>query len=319
MALIMGLVAAPLWSRAAWPQQYPGRAIRIVVPFSAGAPDTVARIIGRQLSVQLGQPVVTENHPGANGVTGTYEVVKAPPDGYTLLLVSSSFAVNPSIHLNLPYDPINDLAPITAICANEGYFLVVNPSVPAKTVSDLIAIARDPASQLSYGSPGIGNTLHLAAALLNARAGTEMAHVPYRGAGPAITDLVSGQIQMMFVTAPLGLPYIRARRLRALAYTNAERSTLLPDVPTMEQAGFPGFVLDGGWYGLFAPAKTPADIVARLHREVATALATAEVRERFAPLALDPIGSAPEEFKSFVAAQISMYGELVRVAKIEPQ
>jgi len=313
-------IAAPVWSRAVWTQDdFPARALHLIVPFSYGAPDTVARIIGRRLSAQLGQPVVTENRPGANGVTGTFEVVKAPPDGYTLLVVSSSFAVNPSIHLNLPYDPINDLEPVTAICANEGYFLVVNPSVPAQTVSELITLARDPASQLSYGSPGIGNTLHLVAALLNARAGTTMAHVPYRGAGPAITDLVGGQIQMMFVTAPLGLPYIRAGGLRALAYTNAKRSPLLPDVPTMEEAGFPGFVLDGGWYGLFAPARTPADIAARLHREVATALATAEVREQFAGLALDAIGNPPEEFKTFVAAQIRMYAEMVRVAKIEPQ
>jgi len=161
--------------------------------------------------------------------------------------------------------------------------------------------------------------LHLAGALLNARAGIDMAHVPYRGAGPAITDLLGGQIQLMFVTTPLGLQHIQAGRLRPLAYTNARLAAFLPDVPTMEEAGFPGFVLDGGWYGLFVPAKTPGDIVARLHREVASALTTSEVRERFAPLALDPIGSPPATFRPFVAAQIAMFGELVRLAKIEPQ
>ncbi len=317
LVTLLGALAA--LTIAAPAQQYPGRAIRIVVPFSAGAPDTVARIIGQQLSVQLGQPVVTENRPGANGVTGTHEVVKAAPDGYTLLVVSSSFAVNPSIYRKLPYDPAGDLEAITAICATEGYVLVVHPSVPARTVQELIALARDPASRLSYGSPGVGNTLHLAGALLNARAGVDMAHVPYRGAGPAITDLIGGQIQVMFVTTPLGLQHIQSGKLRPLAYTNAKRASFLPDVPTMEEAGLPGFVMDGGWYGLFAPAGTPPDIVKRLHREVATALATNEVRERFAPLALEPIGTPPAEFKTFVAAQIRMFSELVRVAKIEPQ
>ena len=316
---LLASLSAPLWSSPAFAQAYPAHAIRLVVPFSAGAPDTVARIIGQQLSVQLGQPVITENRPGANGVTGTSEVVKSAPDGYTLLVVSSSFAVNPSIYRKLPYDPLHDLEPVTAICATEGYILVVHPSVSATTVQELIALARKPGSNLSYGSPGVGNTLHLTGALLNARAGTDMAHVPYRGAGPAITDLVGGQIQVMFVTTPLGLAHIQAGRLRPLGYTNAHRASFLPNVPTMEEAGFPGFVLDGGWYGLFAPAGTPGDIVARLHHEVEVALKSSEVRERFAPLALDPIGSPPAEFKTFVAGQVKMFGELVRLAKIEPQ
>ena len=318
-AALLGSLSVPLLARGACAQAYPSRAIRIVVPFSAGAPDTVARIIAQQLNAQLGQPVITENRPGANGVTGTGEVAKAAPDGYTLLVVSSSYAVNPSIYRKLPYDPLHDLEPITSICATEGYILVVHPSVPAKSVQELVALAQTPNSNLSYGSPGVGNTLHLVGALLNARAGTDMAHVPYRGAGPAITDLVGGQIQVMFVTTPLGWPHIEAGQLRPLAYTNAHRSPLLPDVPTMEEAGFPGFVLDGGWYGLFAPAGTPADIVARLHHEVGVALKSDEVRERFAPLGLDAIGSPPAEFKAFVAAQVKTFAELVRLAKIEPQ
>src|SRR5262245_51065409 len=318
-AALLVALSAPLWPRISFAQAYPSRAIRLVVPFSAGAPDTVARIIGQQLNVQLGQPVITENRPGANGVTGTSEVVKAPPDGYTLLVVSSSFAVNSSIYRKLPYDPLHDLEPVTAICGTEGYILVVHPSVPAKTLPELIALVRQPNSALSYGSPGVGNTLHLVAALLNARVGGNMAHVPYRGAGPAITDLVAGQIQVMFVTTPLGLQHIPAGRLRPLAYPNARRAAFLPDVPTMEEAGLPGFVLDGGWYGLFAPARTPGDIVARLHREIQAALVSGEVRERFAPLGLDPIGTPPAEFKAFVAAQIKSFAEQVRLAKIEPQ
>jgi tripartite-type tricarboxylate transporter receptor subunit TctC len=318
-ATLLGSLAASATPSFAFAQAYPTRAIRIVVPFSAGAPDTVARIIGQQLNAQMGQPVVIDNRPGANGTTGTQEVVKAAPDGYTLLIVSSSFAVNPSIYRRLPYDAASDLEPVTSVCATEGYILVVHPSVPAKTVQELVALARDPASKLSYGSPGVGNTLHLAGALFNARAGTDMAHVPYRGAGPALTDLVGGQIQVMFVTTPLGLQHIQAGRLRPLGYTNARRAAFLPDVPTMEEAGFPGFVMDGGWYGLFAPAGTPQDIVARLHREVRAALQSREVRERFAPLALEPIGTPPAEFKGFLASQIKMFAELVRLAKIEPQ
>jgi tripartite-type tricarboxylate transporter receptor subunit TctC len=316
---LLSSVTALLWPAAARAQQYPTRAVRIVVPFSAGAPDTVARIVGQQLNARMGQPVVIDNRPGANGTTGTHEVVKAAPDGHTLLLVSSSFAVNPSIYRKLPYDPINDLEPITSVCATEGYILVVHPAVPAKSVQELVALARDPASKLSYGSPGVGNTLHLAGALFNARAGTAMAHVPYRGAGPAITDLLGGQIQVMFVTTPLGLQHIQAGRLRPLGYSNTRRAAFLPEVPTMEEAGMPGFVMDGGWYGLFAPARTPPDVVARLHREVAAALKSPEVLARFAPLALDPVGTPPAEFRRFLAEQIKKFGELVRLAKIEPQ
>jgi tripartite-type tricarboxylate transporter receptor subunit TctC len=318
-AALLGSLSVPLWSPRASAQAFPSHAIRIVVPFSAGAPDTVARLIGQQMQMQLGQPVVIENRPGANGVTGTHEVVKSPADGYTLLVVSSSFAINPNIYRKLPYDAVRDLEPVTSICATEGYILVVHPDVPAKTVRELVAFARRPGSKLSYGSPGVGNSLHLAGALFAARAGIDMAHVPYRGAGPAISDLLGGQIQVMFVTTPLGLSHITAGRLRPLAYTNAKRAVFLPDVPTMEEAGFPGFVLDGGWYGMFAPARTPPDIVDRLHHEVEAALATADVRERFAPLAVDPIGSPPAQFRTFVAEQIKMFSELVRVAKIAPQ
>jgi len=317
-AAILSSLSA-LASAPARAEPYPGRPLRVVVPFSAGAPDTVARIVGQQLGAQLGQPVVIENRPGANGTTGTHEVVKAPPDGYTLLVVSSSFAVNPSIYRKLPYDPLIDLEPVTAICATEGYILVVNPSVPVSSLAELIALGRDPASRLSYGSPGVGNTLHVAGALLNARTGMHMAHVPYRGAGPAITDLLGGQIQVMFVTTPLGLQHIQAGRLKPLAYTNARRASFLPQVPTMGEAGLPGFVMDGGWYGMFAPARTPPDIVARLNREVKAALAVGEVRERFLPLALDPIGSPPADFKAFVAEQIKLFATLVREAKIELQ
>jgi tripartite-type tricarboxylate transporter receptor subunit TctC len=300
-------------------QSYPNRMITIVVPFAAGAPDSVARVMAKGLQAQMGQSVIVENRPAANGTVATEAVAKAPPDGYALLITSASIAVNPSIYRKLGYDVLTDLEAVTAICRTEGYVLAVNPSVPAKTVEEVVALARAPNNRLSYGSPGIGNTLHLAGELFKARTGIDMTHVPYRGAGPAITDLLSGQIQVMFVTAPLSLAHIQSGRLRPIAFTGAKRWPVLPDVPTMAEAGVADFVMDGGWYGLFAPAKTPADIVARLHHNVTAALEAPEVRNAYAALGLDPLGSSPAEFKRFLAEQVRRYAELVAIAKIEPQ
>jgi tripartite-type tricarboxylate transporter receptor subunit TctC len=300
-------------------QSYPSRTTTIVVPFAAGAPDSVARVMAKELQAQTGQSVIVENRPAANGTVATEAVAKAPPDGHTLLITSASIAVNPSIYRKLGYDVLTDLEAVTAICRTEGYVLALNPAVPARTVQELVALARDPKHRLSYGSPGIGNTLHLAGELLKARTGIDITHVPYRGAGPAITDLLSGQIQMMFVTPPLSLAHIQSGRLRPIAYTGARRWPVLPDVPTMAEAGVADFVMDGGWYGLFAPAKTPADIVVRLHRNVTMALNAPEVRNAYAALGLDPVGSSPAEFKRFLAEQVRRYAELVAIAKIEPQ
>jgi tripartite-type tricarboxylate transporter receptor subunit TctC len=300
-------------------QSYPSRTTTIVVPFAAGAPDSVARVMAKELQAQTGQSVIVENRPAANGTVATEAVAKAPPDGHTLLITSASIAVNPSIYRKLGYDVLTDLEAVTAICRTEGYVLALNPAVPARTVQELVVLARDPKHRLSYGSPGIGNTLHLAGELLKARTGIDITHVPYRGAGPAITDLLSGQIQMMFVTPPLSLAHIQSGRLRPIAYTGARRWPVLPDVPTMAEAGVADFVMDGGWYGLFAPAKTPADIVVRLHRNVTMALNAPEVRNAYAALGLDPVGSSPAEFKRFLAEQVRRYAELVAIAKIEPQ
>ena len=304
---------------AAIAQQYPDRPVHIIVPFAAGAPDSVARILAQQLQAQTKQSFVVENRPAANGTVGTDAVVKAPPDGYTLLVPSASIAVNPSIYRALPYNVLTDLEPVTPICRGEGYILVVNPSVPAKTVQELLALARDPKSKLSYGSPGVGNTLHLAAELFKARTGIDMTHVPYRGAGPAISDLIGGQIQVMFVTPPLSLEHIRAGKLRPLAYTASRRWSVLPEVPTMAEAGVQDFVMDGGWYGMFAPAKTPANIVTLLAQEVKTALMAPDVQRNISALGLSPFVTTPSEFKVFFAGQVRFYAELVRLAKIDRQ
>ena len=303
----------------AWAQTYPSRTITVVVPFAAGAPDSVARVMARQLQSQLGQSVIVENRPAANGTIATDAVAKASPDGSTLLITSASIAVNPSIYRKLPYDVLADLTAVASICRTDGYVLAVNPSVPAKMVQELVALARDPRHKLAYGSPGIGNTLHLAGELFKARTGIDLTHVPYRGAGPAINDLLGGQIQLMFVTPPLSLAHIQAGKLRPLAFTGTARWSVLPDVPTMAEAGVPDFVMDGGWYGLFAPARLPANIAARLHREVSAALAAPEVQKNFATLGLAPFESSPAEFKTFLSAQVRAYAELVNIAKIEPQ
>jgi tripartite-type tricarboxylate transporter receptor subunit TctC len=319
VGLRSGVLLSAIWCTAAWGQSYPGRLVTIVVPFAAGAPDSVARVMAKQLQSQIGQSVIVENRPAANGTIATEAVAKAPPDGYALLITSASIAVNPSIYRKLPYDVLTDLDAVASICRTDGYVLAVNPSVPARTVQELVALARDPSKRLAYGSPGIGNTLHLAGELFKARTGIEITHVPYRGAGPAITDLLGGQIQVMFVTPPLSLAHIQSGRLRPLAFTGTSRWSVLPDVPTMAEAGVADFVMDGGWFGLFAPAKLPADIAARLHREVTTALTAPEVQKNFATLGLNPFESSRAEFKAFLAEQVRAYAELARTARIDPQ
>ena len=313
-AMVMVLCAV-----ASVAQGYPVRPIRIIVPFAPGAPDTLARILGQQLGTQMGQSVIVENRPGANGLIGADQVAKAPADGYTILLTSTSYAVNPSTYKKLPFDPVNDLLPVINTCGIEALILAVNPSLPVQTLEGLLALAKRPDSNLSFGSPGVGNSLHLAGEMLNAIAGLKMVHVPYKGAGPAIAALVGGEIQVMFVTPPLSLPHIRAGRLRPLAYTTTTRASFLPDVPTMAEAGLPAYQLDGGWFIVFAPSATPPEIVGRLQNEFATALAQPAVRERLATLGLNPIGTTGDELKRFLAAQIKKYAELVKLAGIQPE
>ncbi len=293
---------------ASWGQSYPSRPVRVIVPFGAGAPDTIARIVGQQLAVQTGQSFVVENRTGANGIVGTEAVAKAPTDGYTLLLVSASFVVNPSIYKKLPYDTLKDFAAVTNVCGQSAFILTVNASVPAHSVQELIALARRPESKLAYGSPGTGNTLHLAGALFNARAGTNLLHVPYKGGGPATAALLGGEIQAMFAPSTLVLAHIKAGKLRALGVTGRARLAQLPEVPTMAEAGVPGMEIDAGWFGMFAPANTPAEIVARLNAEIRSALANQQVRERLQAQGFLPVGNTPAEFKAYVEAQIKAYG-----------
>lgn len=313
-----GLSSALVGARSAVAEPYPDRVVRLVVPSAAGAPDTVARIIAQQLQSEMKQSFIVENRPAANGTVATDAVAKSPPDGYTLLVPSTAIVMNPSIYRSLPYDVLTDFEPVTSLCRSDGYILVVNPSLPVKNLQDFIAFGRDPKNKLSYGSPGVGNALQLAAEMFKVRTGVRMAHIPYRGSGPALTDLLGGRIQAMFITSALSADLIKSGKLRALAYTSATRRPVLPDVPTMAEAGVADFVMEGGWFGMFAPARTPGDIVMQLYRGVKTALENPEVQGHLEKIGLYPFEKSPSEFKTFVADQVRLYAGLIKLAKIPP-
>jgi tripartite-type tricarboxylate transporter receptor subunit TctC len=299
--------------------EYPAKPIRIIVPFAPGGPmDALGRPLMQKVGESLGVPMVIDNRAGANGIVGTELVARAPRDGYTLLYTTGSHVANPSIYRKLPYDTVRDFAPVTQIARAYGQVLVVHPSFPAKNVKELIALARAKPGALNYASAGAGNATHLAAELLFSTAKVSVTNVTYKGGGPALNDVLSGQVEMMFVSSSQGMPFIKAGRVRALGISGAKRAPALPDVPTFEESGFPGVVF-AGWHGMWMPAGTPRERVQRIQQEVARALAAPDMKARLDDLGLMPVASAPEAFASFIQRDIDLHARIAQAAKIEPQ
>ncbi len=298
-------------------QAWPARPIRIVVPFPpGGSTDLLARRIAERMTPRLGQTVLVENRAGAGGTTGADMVAKSPPDGYTLLAgVTGSNAIAASLFPNLPYDPVRDFAPVSRL-VSAPLVLVVNPQHPARDLAGFVAAARAAAANpITYATPGNGTSMHLAAELFSQTARVPLTHVPYRGSAQATTDLIAGQVQSSFADFLVSLPHIRAGALRAIAVTSAQRHPLLPEVPTIAEQGFPGFEALS-WQGLFAPAGTPAPILARLHTEVAEALSAPEIRDPFAQQGFVVAASPPDDFAAFVRAEVEKWRGVVRAGNI---
>jgi len=319
LRLALGITALILASGAAQAQSYPTRPIRFVVPFAAGGGgDIVVRNVSQRLASRLGQPVVVDNRSGAGGNVGTEIVARATADGYTLLMANvAPMAINVSIYAKLPYDPAKDFTPISLL-ASFPNVLVVHPAVAARTVSELIALAKARPGQLTYASAGAGSTTHLSAELLRLHTGVKLIHVPYKGGGPALVDVVAGQVQMYFGSMPASLPLVRAGKLRALGVTSLERSSTAPEIPTLAESGFPGFDAVT-WIGMVAPAGLPRGIVQRLHAEVAAILGSAEMRERIESLGADAKTAAPDEFAAYIRSEITKWSKVVRDAGITMQ
>ena len=307
------LSALLLSGAAAHAQTYPTKPIRMVVASAAGGIlDTVGRTIAAKLSESLGQQVVIDNRPGAGGIIGTEIVAKAAPDGYTLGKVATSHAINPGVYSKMPYDTLKDFAPVSHT-VNLTNMLVVPASFPANNVRELIALAKAQPKKITFGSAGNGQSNHLSGELLKSMAGIDIVHVPYKGSAPALTDVLAGNISMMFVDILSALPHVKAGRLKVLAVTGLKRAAAVPEYPTVDESGVPGFN-GNSWLGLVAPAGTPRDIVARLSTEVAKALNSPDVRERFLAQGVEPVGSTPEQFAAFIESEIPRWGSAARAA-----
>jgi tripartite-type tricarboxylate transporter receptor subunit TctC len=317
LRLTTGALALPAASRLAWAQAYPSRPVRIIVGFTAGSgPDIVARLIAQWLSERLDQQVIVENRPGGASNIATEAVVRAAPDGYTLLLATSGNAVNPALYDKLSFNFIRDIASVAALMRTP-QVLEVNPSFPAKTFPEFMAYAKANPGKITLASAGNSSPGHLASGLLRMMAGIEMAHVPYRGASQAITDLIGGQVDVTIVTSAASMEHIRAGKLRPLAMTNSQRLDLLPDVPTVAEF-IPGYEASG-WLGIGAPRDTPTAVIDRLNKEINTGLADAKLKARFADLGLTPLPGSPADFGKLVVDETEKWGKVVKFVGIKPE
>jgi len=317
LCLAVGL-AGTLGALPAGAQNYPSKPIRLIVPFEAGGTsDTTARMVAQQLDKQLGQRVVVDNKPGANGAIGATMVAKAPADGYTLLHTTPAFVINPYVNKNLGYDVFKDFVPITNVGVGTGYIMVINPALPAKDMKEFLAYAKGQKKSIPFASPGTGNALHLAAEMFGSQAGIELLHVPYKGTSPALTAVAAGDVDFMILPPTIAHTMVQSGKVRAVAFTATKRSPDFPTVPTMKEAGIDDLVITGTWLGWFAPAGTPQPVIDTLAAEIAKALAHPEVQAAFATGGFTTDGRPPAEFAKFVRSESQRFGEVLKKVKLD--
>jgi tripartite-type tricarboxylate transporter receptor subunit TctC len=310
VALALACAGLPQVTHA---QAYPGKPIRFIVPFApGGGNDILGRVVAQKLHEAFGVAVVVDNRPGAGGTIGTDLTAKSPPDGYTMLINNLSVAVNVTLYSKLPFDPLKDLQTISLV-GRQPNILVVHPTLPVKSWKQLHALAKARPGQLSFSSGGVGSSSHLAGELLKVVAGVDMVHIPYKGMGPALVDLISGQVQVSMSTLASALPHIRNERMRPLAVSTAQRVAVVPDVPTLQEAGLRDYE-HSTWYGLYVPAGTPRPVVDRLNAAVSKVVSSADVKQRFGSQGVEPASNSPEEFRAFLTAEIAKWAKVVKAA-----
>ena len=313
--LIVFTFALPILGHSQSTTPYPAKPIRLIVPFApGGGTDILARSLGQLLGSSLGQQVIVDNRPGAGGVLGAELTAKSAPDGYTIMMVSSSYSVNPALY-KLSFDPIKDLTPISQV-ASVPFVLVAHPSVPINNLRELIALAKAKPGQLNFASSGLGSSPHLAGEYFNMRAGTQIKHIPYKGGGPAIADVMGGHVQFLFSTVVQGIPHIKSESLKAIAIGSLKRSAALPDVPTIAESGIPGYDVTN-WFGILGPRDMPRQIVEKLSTEIAKHLRNPEFMAKLAAEGAEPVGSTPAEFAQLISSEIEKYGRIVKETQIK--
>jgi tripartite-type tricarboxylate transporter receptor subunit TctC len=318
MKTLLVLLALLAGAPASGQEPYPSKPVKFILPFPpGGGTDLLGRLIAEKLAASLGQPVVTENRGGAGGNVGADAAARSAPDGYTIVLVAPSLAISPSLYGKLNYDPVNDFAPI-GLVASVPNVMVTHPSVPAQNLAEFIALAKSKPGGMNFGSGGSGTSNHLAGELLNLVAGIKLVHIPYKGVNLAMNGVLAGEVHLVFIGIPVPAPHIKAGRLRALAVLAKERSPILPEAPTAAEAGLGEFDVTT-WYGILAPAGTPRPIITRLNAELVKIMRSADMKERLATLATDPLTSTPEEFGAYIKREIAKWGDVIRKAGLKAE